>query len=162
MKKTYARSALLSLFIMSASPAIAAGGNCDSIDKAPEHMRAKLEKMCAGHLERKAEANERGKALADWSNAYFKGGKKRKAVYTIFNKHSGWLWPCKGHATDCDIRDLQITKGIGNEIYEQDGNVVFLFKDATKGKAFITCHTYVVDKSGEQMISKESKVCGAY
>ena len=162
MAKKILNITLLSFLFAAAVPANAASGNCDSIDKAPEKMRAKLEKMCADRLERKSKAEEKGKTLTEWSNAYFDGGKKRKAVYTIFQNHGGWLWPCKDYATDCAIDELQITKGIGNEIFEQNGNVVFLFKDATKGKAFVTCHTYVVDQSGETMISRESKVCGAY
>lgn len=154
-------SLLVSISLWSTG-AIAAQGNCDNIDQAPERMRAKLEKMCKGRLERKAKAEDKAEKRMQWSKAYFNGGSKRSAVFDIYKKHGSWLWPCKDYVTNCEIWDLQMTKGVGNEIYKQDDNVVFRFKDATKGNPIVTCHIYVVDKSGEKLISRESKICDTY
>ena len=135
-------------------------GNCDSIDKAPERLRAKLEKMCAGSKERRSKEEHVAEAKATWSKAYFDGGRKRRAVHTIYKNHKYFLYPCKDYATDCAIEDLPFMEGVGNEVYQQGDNVVFMYKEAIRGNAFVTCYTYVTDPSGEKMISRDSKVCG--
>lgn len=159
---TFMITALLLLPVVQGFAAVetAGQGNCDSIDKAPERMRAKLEKMCAGSKERRKKEEQTAQAKAAWSKAYFDGGRKRRAVYTVYKNHQYFLYPCEDYATNCAVEDLPFMEGVGSEIYKEDGNVVFMYKEAIRGNAFVTCYTYVTDPSGEKMISRDSKVCG--